>query len=95
MLDVPDHHSRRHPPVQKRNHRPDEDASEALRHRRHLALICAACIGLALATASGLALAWQIDRWLADWHYRIEGDYYVLPEAEQQPSASGAPEVRL
>lgn len=91
MLDSPDRPCRRHPPVQKTVFA----ARDAAQHCRHLALIWAASLGLSLAAGVGLPLAWQIDRWLADWHYRAEGDYYVLPEAEQQPGAFTRPEMRL
>lgn len=94
MLESPDRPCRPHPPVQKTVYAARGDGREAAQHRRHLSLICAASLGLALAAGIGLPLAWQLDRWLADWHYRAEGDYYVLPEAEQ-PSAFGRPEVRL
>lgn len=71
------------PPVQERIYRPDDEGGA--QHRRHLALIRAAAVGLALAIAGSLPLAWQIDRWLADWHYG---------ETDEQPSAP-EPEARL
>ncbi|MFT3972171.1 MAG: hypothetical protein QM699_01535 [Amaricoccus sp.] len=95
MLDSPDRPGRRHPPVQKTVYAARDDGRDAVQHRRHLTLIRAACVGLALAAGIGLPLAWQIDRWLADWHYEIEDDHYILPEAEQQPGAFAGPEMRL
>lgn len=95
MLEIPDRPCRQHPPLQKTVYVARDDGRDAAQHRRHLALIGAACLGLALAAGIGLPLAWQIDRWLADWHYRAEGDYYVLPEAGQNPGAFAGPETRL
>lgn len=95
MPDSPDRPCRRHPPVQKIVYVARDSDRDAAPHCHHLALISAACLGLALAASIGLPLAWQVDRWLADWHYHLESDYYVQPEAEQQPSVFGRPEVPL
>lgn len=70
------------PPVQERIYRPDDEVGA--QHHRHLALIRAAAVGLALAIAiaSSLPLAWQIDRWLADWHYGVTDEQASAAEQE-------------
>lgn len=47
-----------------------EEQRAAAEHRRRLELIRAAAWSLALAWAVTTVLAWEVDRWLTDWHYR-------------------------
>lgn len=47
-----------------------EDLAKA-DHRRQLRLVAAGGLALAFGLSVGLAAAWQVDRWLNDWHYGL------------------------